>query len=303
MTASFVMNNILRYEGRAAFAMVGLTAGGVLNIFGDWFLMTRLHMGVAGAGLSTALSQGVSFLLLLTAFLRGRTQSRISLRRVPRGMKEIRLICSTGFPSLLRQGLGSLATMILNGRAGIYGDAAVAAMSIVNRICFLLFAVGLGIGQGFQPVSAFNYGARKYSRVRSSFLFTWGASEVCLGCLAVAGMIFSGSLIGLFRNDPEVIRIGTYALRAQLIALFFQPLLVCSNMLLQSTGQNGPASFLSALRSGLCFIPVVLILSRLMGMNGVAISQAVADVLAFLIAIPFPIRFLRALPEDGAETA
>ena len=299
MTTSFVMNNILRYEGRAALAMIGLTAGGVLNIFGDWFLMTRLGMGVAGAGLSTALSQAVSFLLLLSMFLSGKTQSRISFRRISRSLADVRLICATGFPSLVRQGLGSVATMVLNGQAGVYGDAAVAAMSIVNRICFLFFAVGLGIGQGFQPVSAFNYGARKYARVRRAYLFTWGTSEVLLGCLAVAGMIFSDRLIGLFRNDPEVIRIGTYALRAQLISLFFQPFSVCSNMLLQSTGQNGPASFTAMLRSGLCFIPTVLILSHFMGMNGIAISQTVSDILSFLIVIPFPLRFLRGLPPDG----
>ena len=299
MTTSFVMNNILRYEGRAAMAMIGLTAGGVLNIFGDWFLMTRLGMGVAGAGLSTALSQAVSFLLLLSMFLSGRVQSRISLRRASRDLKDVRLICATGFPSLVRQGLGSVATMVLNGQAAVYGDAAVAAMSIVNRLCFLLFAVGLGIGQGFQPVSAFNYGARKYARVRRAYFFTWGVSELMLGCLAAAGMIFSDRLIGLFRDDPEVIRIGTYALRAQLIALLFQPFSVCSNMLLQSTGQNGPASFTAMLRSGLCFIPTVLILSHFMGMNGVAVSQTVSDILTFLLIIPFPVRFLRGLPADG----
>ncbi len=303
MTTSFVMNNILRYEGQASWAMIGLTAGGVLNIFGDWFLMTKLHMGVDGAGLSTAVSQGVSFLLLLSMFLRGKTQSKISLKLMGKNLADVGQICSTGFPSLVRQGLSSVATMVLNGQAALYGDAAVAAMSIVSRVCFLIFAVGLGIGQGFQPVAAFNYGARKFSRVRRAYFFTWGASEVCLGILAVVGMVFSGEVIGVFRDDPQVVAIGTYALRAQLIALFFQPFSVCSNMMLQSTGQNGPAAFTSTLRSGLCFIPVVLLLSRLMGMQGIAISQTVSDIMAFFITIPFPVRFLRNLPPDGDGAA
>lgn len=300
MTTSFVMNNILRYEGRASMAMIGLTAGGVLNIFGDWFLMTRLHMGIEGAGLSTALSQMVSFFLLLGVFFQKKTQSRIRIRAISKSLRDVWRICATGFPSFLRQGLGSIATMALNGQARIYGDAAVAAMAIVNRVCFLIFAAGLGIGQGFQPVAAFNYGARKFSRVKRGYFFTWGAGEVCLGVLAVVCMLFSGEIIGLFRDDPAVIRIGTYALRAQLIALFFQPFSICSNMLLQSTGQNGPASFLSTLRSGLCFIPVLLLLAHFMGMQGIAISQTVSDILTFFITIPFPVLFLRRLPPDGA---
>lgn len=299
MTTSFVMNNILRYEGMASMAMIGLTAGGILNIFGDWFLMTRLHMGIAGAGLSTAISQTVSFFLLLAVFLRGKTQSRIYFGGISKNMRDVLRICETGFPSFLRQGLGSLSTMALNWQVKAYGDAAEAAMAIVNRVCFLIFAVGLGIGQGFQPVAAFNYGARKFSRVKRGFLFTWGAGEACLGVLAVVCMLFSGKIICLFRDDPVVIRIGTYALRAQLISLFFQPFSVCSNMLLQSTGQNGPASFLSTLRSGLCYIPVLLLLAHIMGMQGIAISQTVSDILTFFITIPFPLRFLRGLPPDG----
>lgn len=301
MTSSFVMNNILRYEGRASFAMIGITVGGVLNIFGDWFLITRMGMGVRGAGISTAVSQAVSFALLLSIFLSGKTQSKISPFNISRDISAVALICATGFPSLIRQGLGSVSTMVLNGQAGVYGDAAVAAMSIVNRICFFLFAAGLGIGQGFQPVAAFNYGAGKYSRVKRGFYFTLAAGEVFLGCLAVGGMFVSGELIELFRNDPEVIRIGTFALRAQLISLFFQPFILCSSMLLQSTGQNRPASFLSTLRSGLCFIPTLLILARFAGLWGIGVAQTVSDIMTFVITIPFPLRFMRGFPEDEEE--
>lgn len=291
MAGSCVMNNILRYEGRAAFAMVGLTAGGVLNIFGDWLLMEVLGMGVRGAGLSTAVSQIISFCLLLFMFLSGKTESKFSVRWITKDPSDVILICKTGFPSLMRQGLSSISTMVLNGQAGAYGDAAVAAMTIVNRICFFIFSIGLGIGQGFQPVAAFNYGAKKYDRVRKGFLFTWAAGEMILGIIAAVGMIFSTHLVGFFRNDPYVIEIGNFALAVQLTALFFLPLSVCSNMLFQSIGKNGTAAFLSILRSGLCFIPVILILSRTLGLTGVEISQTVADIMTFFISLPFTVRF------------
>lgn len=297
MASSCVLNNILRYEGRAAFAMIGLTTGSILNIFGDWFLMMRLHMGVEGAGISTAVSQIISFLILLFMFLGGKTQSRLSIRWITRKPEEVLLICKTGLPSLMRQGLSSVSTMILNGQAGVYGDAAVAAMSIVNRICFFIFSIGLGIGQGFQPVSAFNYGAKRYDRVRGGFYFTWLAGEVLLGAIAVVGMFFPEQLVAFFRDDPEVITIGSVALSAQLISLFFQPLTVCSNMMFQSVGKNGRATFLSMLRSGLCFIPTILILSQTMGLTGVEIAQTVADILSFFIALPFVISFLKNLKD------
>ena len=299
MMSSFVLNNILRYEGRALFSMIGLTTGGVLNIFGDWLLIRQFHMGIEGAGISTAVSQTISFCLLLSPFFRGKTQSRLSLRAAATSVRLIPDVAATGFPSLMRQGLTSIATMMLNWQAGVYGDAAVSAMTIVARICFFVFAVGLGIGQGFQPVCSFNYGARKYSRVRKGFFFTLGIGELFLGILAIVGMLLSSHLIGFFRDDPEVVAIGTFALRVQLAALFFQPLTLCGNMLFQSIGANLQATFLSILRSGLYFLPLILILPMYIGLTGVQITQAVSDVLAFVTAIPFIVWFLHRLPADG----
>lgn len=301
MTSSCVLNNILRYEGRAAFAMVGLTSGSIMNIFGDWLLMERMGFGVEGAGISTAVSQIIGFCILLSMFLRGKTESKLAVRWITKDFGEVVLICKTGLPSLMRQGLTSVSTMVLNGQAGLYGDAAVAAMSIVNRICFFIFSVALGIGQGFQPVAAFNYGAKKYGRVRKGFYFTWIAGEALLGSIALVGLFYTEELVGFFRDDVEVIAIGSVALGAQLIALFFQPLSVCSNMMFQSIGKNGIATFLSMLRSGLYFIPVILLLSYTMGLWGIEISQTVADILTFFTALPFSIRFLKHLKEIETE--
>ncbi len=299
MTSSFVMNNILRYEGRASFAMVGLTTGGILNIFGDWLLITKFNMGVAGAGISTAVSQTVSFLILLSMFLRRKTQSRLSIKYISKSFKDYTNIISTGFPSLTRQGLSSISTMLLNGCAGAYGDAAIAGMTIVGRICFFIFAVGLGIGQGFQPVSAFNYGAKKYSRVKKGYFFTLFMGEALLGALAVVGFFIGDPIITVFRDDPEVLKVASLALKAQLIALFFQPLCICSNMLFQSIGKNAQASVLSAMRSGVTFIPILLILNKTLGILGVQLAQPAADVVTFFITIPFIVIFFKNYPKDG----
>ncbi len=298
MMASFVLNNILRYEGKAALAMIGLTTGGVLNIFGDWLLINVAKMGITGAAISTAVSQLISFSILLSMFLRKKTQCALSINSYAKGLPHLKYIVSTGFPSLMRQGLSSISTMLLNNSAAIYGDAAVAAMTIVNRICFFIFAVGLGIGQGYQPVCSFNYGAKKYSRVKKGFFFTLFTGEGLLSLLAIIGLLLSDGLVGLFRDDPTVIEIGSLALKIQLFSLFFQPLSICCNMTFQSIGKNKAATFLSALRSGLIFIPLILILPKFLGLLGIQCTQTATDALAFFITLPFAVSFFKKLPND-----
>ena len=298
MMASFVLNNILRYEGKAALAMIGLTTGGLLNIFGDWLLINVFHMGITGAAIATAVSQLISFFILLSMFLLRKTQSTISIKTYPKSIKMLKDIISTGFPSLMRQGLTSISTMLLNNSAAVYGDAAVAAMTIVNRICFFIFAVGLGLGQGYQPVCSFNYGAKKYNRVKKGFFFTLFTGEAMLSLLAIVGLFLSDGLVGLFRDDPVVIDIGSFALKVQLFALFFQPLSICCNMTFQSIGKNKAATFLSALRNGLVFIPLILILSRVLGLLGIQITQTATDAITFFITLPFAVSFFKKLPED-----
>lgn len=293
--ASFVLNNILRYEGKAYLAMIGLTTGGILNIILDPIFIYKFDMGIAGAGLATGFSQCISFSILLSMFLRGKTQSRLIFTRFIANLKQLPLIMQTGFPSLIRQGLNSVASMCLNHYAGFYGDSAIAAMSIVNRICFFIFAVGLGIGQGFQPVCGFNYGAKRFDRVKKAFYFTVAVGEIFLGVLAIVGILASGQLIGCFRDDAQVIEIGTVALRYQLVALFFQPITICATMLFQSVGANKYAALFSMLRSGLIFIPMLAILHHFIGLSGVQSAQAIADVMTFMITLPVVIRFMKKL--------
>lgn len=302
MSGSLALNSALRYEGKAALGMVGLMTGAVLNMIGDPILMFYLHMGIAGAGLSTAISQVVSWFILVFMFLNGKTETSLSFQKaIHAGGAVFGNIVATGFPSLLRQGLNSLTTVLLNSKCAVYGDAAVAGMSIVSRIIFFAFSIALGIGQGFQPVSAFNYGAGRYSRIRKGFQFTLLAAEgiIIAGCVIL--IIFSGNLISIFRDDPEVIMVGTRALRLQALANLLLPICMMTEMLFQSTGRRVGASFLSALRSGLLFIPLLLLLSHFRGLAGIQEAQPLSLLLSVPLTIPFAVVFFKRLPVETPD--
>ena len=293
MTGSCVLNNVLRYEGKASLAMVGLTLGGVLNIIGDPIFIFVFNMGTLGAGISTAVSQVISFFVLLSMFGGDRTVSRLRFSAISWDIKDILNILYTGLPSLIRQGMMSVSTMVLNYMSMPYGDAAIAAMSIVSRVCNFIFAIALGISQGFQPVSAFNFGAKKFKRVKRAFIFCCGLSMIILGILSVLSLIFSGHIIGLFRDDADVIGVGTFALRAQCIVLFISPITLAASMMFQGAGENLASSIASFLRSGITFIPMVAILPRFFGIYGIQLAQPVADVISFVVVMPLIVRFFK----------
>jgi putative MATE family efflux protein len=304
MMSSLVMNNILRYEGKASFAMIGLVTGGVLNMVLDPVFIFGFGLGTAGAGIATALSQSISFCILLSMFLRGKTVSQFQLSAVTRSPAEFGTILMTGLPSFGRQGLNSIGGMLLNIAARSYGDAAVAGMSIVSRIFMFIISVAIGTGQGFQPVAGFNYGARKYRRVEKACVFTMCASFCFLSVIVAACWFNAEALIKLFRDDPEVTAIALPAFRYQCFACFLQPVIVAGNMLFQSIGKSGRATFLACCRQGVFFIPLILTLPRMFGLLGIEICQPIADVLTFVVTVPFLFPFLRQLVRmDEAEAA
>lgn len=300
-TSSFTMNNLLRYEGKAKLGTIGMMTGAVLNIGGDAFFMFVLKMGIAGAGLATALAQFISFSILLFMFLSGRTQTRISFACLAKNVKVYLNIAATGFPSLLRQGLNSVATMLLNKYAGLYGDAAVAAMSIVSRISFFPMAVAIGIGQGFQPISSFNFGAGKYERVRKAFWRALIAGECVLVLIATPVFIYAGPLVQLLRDDEAVIEIGIRALRLICLSQPFVPLSMMVEMGYQSTGAKLLASFSSSLRSGLLFIPILPILCNLRGLAGIQEAQPLSFVITFFVCILLCKMYMIRLDRKEAE--
>ncbi|MBO5981689.1 MAG: MATE family efflux transporter [Clostridia bacterium] len=299
MTASCVLNNILRYEGKATLAMIGLTTGGILNIFLDYMFVVRLKMDINGAGLATAISQYVSFCILLSVFLLGKTQSKLRISNISPEFYILKDIIVTGLPSLARQGLNSISVMVLNMQAEEFKDAAIAAMGYVSRTSSLIFSVGLGIGQGFQPVSAFNYGAKKYSRVKKSTYFTAIFGAAFMGVLSALCFAFAPEIIELFRSEKEVIDIGSVGLRIQCAFLMFLPISVVSTMLFQSIGKSVPALVLSCLQSGLVFIPLCLILPQFLGVLGIQLSQPIAYFITALVSLPITLRFLKRLPADN----
>ena len=304
MMSSLVMNNILRYEGKASFAMIGLVTGGVLNMVLDPVSIFGFGLGTAGAGIATALSQSISFCILLSMFLRGKTVSQFRLSAVTRSPAEFGTILMTGLPSFGRQGLNSIGGMLLNIAARSYGDAAVAGMSIVSRIFMFIISVAIGTGQGFQPVAGFNYGARKYRRVEKACVFTICASFCFLSVIVAACWFNAEALIKLFRDDPEVTAIALPAFRYQCFACFLQPVIVAGNMLFQSIGKSGRATFLACCRQGVFFIPLILTLPRMFGLLGIEICQPIADVLTFVVTVPFLFPFLHQLVKmEEVETA
>ena len=302
MISSLVMNNILRYEGKANLAMVGLVTGGLLNIALDPLFMFVFGLGTAGAGIATALSQSISFCILLSMFLRGKTVSQFRLSAVTREARDFGRILLGGAPSFGRQGLNSIGGMLLNLAARSYGDAAVAGMSIVSRIFMFIISVAIGVGQGLQPVASFNYGARKYRRVRQAAIFTIEAAFCMLVVLVGLCWVNGDVLIRLFRDDPAVTAVALPAFHYQCLAMLLQPIIVVANMTFQSVGASGRATFLACCRQGVFFIPLILILPRTHGLFGVEICQPIADVLTFLVSLPFLLAFLQQLGRmDDAE--
>ena len=296
MTASFVLNNQLRFQGGAMYAMVGITVGAVLNIILDplMILPQFMDLGVAGAGWATIISQFVSFCLLYLGCSRG-SNIRIRVKNIRIRLYYYHMILKGGLPSLARQCLASLATICLNHAARPHGDAIIAAMGVVQRISMFGASTMLGFGQGFQPVCGFNYGAKLYDRVKKGFWFSVKVSTAVLFAISIAGFIFAPQLIALFRDDPDVIACGTLALRLQCISFPTHGWIVMSNMMEQSMGRTVPATFLSVARQGFFFIPLVLTLSAIWGVLGIQMTQATADILTFLFAIPIHIHVLKTM--------
>lgn len=296
MSASFVLNNLLRCQGRAIYSMVGIGLGGVLNIALDPLFIFVLDLGISGAAIATLISQCISFSILLFFVCSDKSDVHIHLKSISRRPIIYAQIIKTGLPTLARQGLASAANIALNVNAAVYGDAAVAAMSVVGRIFMFIISAIIGFGQGFQPVVGFNYGAKKYDRVREAYWFTVKVGTVFLTVMAVLGFFLAPQAIAIFRkDDAEVIAIGAFCMRAQCIFLPTQPFVVASNMLFQSIGKSWRATFLSAARQGIFFLPAIILLPMLLELTGVQIAQSAADALTFLVTVPFVISFFREL--------
>ena len=299
--SQFVLNLQLRFQGKNNLSMVGLMVGGILNIILDPIFIFGLNLGIKGAALATILSQMVSWSILYW-MLRNKSILELSFHSISRDLKTYGTIIGTGISSFLRQGLASVAIILLNNAARPFGDGVIAAIVIVGRIGMIMFSLMLGIGQGFQPIAGYNYGAKMYSRVREAWRFTYISMTVLVVIAGVSIFMLAPRLVMAFRDDPLVVDVGSTMLRYISLSLIAQPLLISTNMLLQTTGHIKASSFLAATRQGLFFIPLLLVLPPMLGIPGIQIAQPIADVLSALAAIPFLIYFMKNLPKiDGVN--
>lgn len=285
MGSSFVLNNLLRFQGYSFYGMIGVTVGGVLNMLLDPLFIFVFQLGTAGAALATVVSQGVSLVILF--YLNNRHSSvKIKVRNLSPRARHYADIVRGGLPSLLRQGLASLALIFLNLTAKPYGDAAIAAMSVVGRVSFFVYAAVIGLGQGFQPLCGFCYGAGRYGRVRAGFVFCVSAGTALLtGCAVVCWCCAEG-IVALFRADPAVVAVGAEAFRWQILAWPLLAFTGVANQMLQTLRLAWRANLVAAARSGLFFLPLALVLPAAFGLRGVELIQPVSDVCAFLLALP-----------------
>ena len=307
MMGQFVINNQLRFQGSAVYAMIGLVSGAVINMILDPLLILAFGMGIKGAAIATVAGQITSFFILLIGSRKGEN-IRLNIRNLKINIYYILQIINGGIPSLFRQGLAAVATTLLNRTAGdLGGDAAISGMSITTRVMMLLISALIGFGQGYQPVCSFNYGAGKKERVKEGFYYCVKWGTIFLVIVGTVCFIFAPGIIELFISDSDnadvamrlqVIEVGKTALRCQAVILPLNAFIVMTNMMLQSIGKGVRASITASARNGLFFIPAVLILPALFGLTGVEITQSVADVCTMMISIPFAITELKKLKQD-----
>lgn len=290
---TFVLNNLLRSEGQAAYSMIGTVSGGLLNVLLDPLFIFVFDLGTLGAAIATTLGMAVSFLVLLVRYLSKKTILRLSIGAVSRDPKTYWVILSTGFPTICRQGWASIATAALSRMAAGYGDAAVAAMAIASKCYLLARNIVLGVGQGFQPVAGYNYGAGKYRRTKRAFWFASAVGSVFCLFLCAAFALASKQIMGFFIGEEDVIAFGSAALRFSSIALPFLAFSTYVNQLYQSLGFRWQATLLASLRQGIFFLPIILITPHLWGEIGIQAAQPLSDFLTFLVSVPFLIVFFR----------
>ena len=298
--SQFVLNLQLRFQGKNNLSMIGLMVGGILNIILDPIFIFVLELGIRGAALATIVSQTVSWIILYW-MVKNKSILELSLKSISRDVKIYGTIIGTGISSFLRQGLASISIILLNNAARPFGDEVIAAIVIVGRISMIMFSVMLGIGQGFQPIAGYNYGAKKYARVKQVWRFTYVAMTVLVAIVGVGIFVLAPQLVTAFRSDPMVVKTGSTMLRYISLSLISQPMLISTNMLLQTTGHIKASSFLASTRQGLFFIPLLLILPSMLGVPGIQISQPIADVLSAIAAIPFLVYFMKNLPKNDLD--
>ncbi len=291
---SLGINNMLRFQGNAFFSMIGMVTGGIINMILDPILIFGFHMGIAGAGLSTALSQCISFGILVYQCNCNPACIPIKFKNFKPSFSVYKNILHLGLPSLARQGIMSISGIMMNHYAAPFGDAAIAALSIVARISQFMNSAVIGFGQGFQPVCGFNFGAGNYDRVAKAYHFSLRVCTLFLVIVSVICFIFAHPIVTAFRKeDLDVIAIGTFALRAQCITMPLAAQITFANMFSQTTGYGLIATIVASLKFGLCYIPSLIFMTHFFALTGLQLAQPVADILAAVISFVITRKLLK----------
>lgn len=299
--AALGMNNMLRFQGNSFYSMIGIATGGVLNMFLDPLLIYGFHMGIAGAAIATALSQIISFCILVWQCNCMPVCLSIRLRRFRPSLMRYRTILRFGLPSLARQGIASVSVIVTNFAAQPYGDAAIAAIAIVSRVAMFMNSAIIGFGQGFQPVCGFNYGAKNYRRVEKAYQFSLHVCFVVLLMMGGISFLNAGRIVMLFQKNPRVVEIGTWALQLQSVTIPLAAQITMANMFSQTTGYNFRATIVALLRQGICLLPVLFILPRISGLQGIQAAQPISDIFSAAIAYLITKSILKEMQQKTAE--
>jgi len=279
-------NNILRAEGQVKVAMFTMIIGAVLNIILDPIFIFALKMGVKGAALATVLSKTISVLYILFFLQSGKSTLRIKLKHFTINLPILREIGAIGLSSFMRNAAGSFVFALVNNKLGFYGgDIAIAAYGIVIRFSRFLIMPLIGIAQGLQPISGFNYGAKKFDKVKEVSKLAILYSTLIASTGWIISELFARTLIGIFTNDAALIETGSRALRIMMLVLPIIGFQIVVTTVFQSLGKAVQSLVLSMSRQILFLIPLVLVLPKFMGLNGVWIATPVSDVLSVLLTL------------------
>jgi putative MATE family efflux protein len=298
---NMTMNNLVRAEGNAQRFMVAMVSGALLNVALDPIFIFGFGMGIKGAAVATVISQSVSTVIILEYFVRKKSFTNLSIRLFRFSLHIYSEIFKIGLPTFLRQFLSSFSVALLNNAAGAFGDHAVAAVGITMRVLMLGMMVLFGYGQAFQPVAGYNYGAKKFSRVFEALKFSILVTTVFATFFAIIGMVIPGSIVSIFSNDPEVIDVGSRALRA--VSIFFPSFgfVITFTVLFQALGKGFAAGLLSMSKQGLFLIPAIIVLPRLFELNGVIYAQTIADFFTLFVASILAMMIVKKLKAQSKE--
>ena len=298
------MNNIVTSEGAAKTTMCALLTGAVLNIALDPLFIYVFDLGVAGAAIATAISQIVSTCVYLTYIFRKKSVFHFRVKDCTYAKETMSEIFKIGIPTLVFQILTSVSISLINNAAGDYGDSAIAGMGVVTRLISMGSLSVFGFIKGFQPIAGYSYGAKKFDRLREAIKTSILWSTAFCVIFGVILALFPTAIVSQFtKGDAEMIRIGAASLRANGISIMLFGFYTVYSSLFLALGKGREGFILGACRQGICFIPVILLLPIVWGLNGIMYAQPIADVLSAVITVFMAIPLHKKLNEMQKQTS